>query len=137
MISKNISTVAIALSALFAGQAIAADVNNGPLTRAQVKAELAEAVSTGQIFDNATDQYINSPVVGEGIAKTRAQVQAELAQAHQDGIVFDATNDRFVNNKTPNPAAAKTRAEVQAELAEAVSKGEIFDAARDRLLKNA
>lgn len=113
MISKNISTVAIAFSALFVGQAFAADV----------------------IFDDARDQFVVQPAAQE-TGKTRAQVKAELAEARQNGVVFDAATDSFVNN-APTQVASKTRDEVKAELAEARRTGNIFDPATDRLLKNA
>lgn len=57
MTRTQISTIALAISALFVGQAVAAD--NGPATRAQVKAELAEAVSTGNVIANVTGQLAN------------------------------------------------------------------------------
>ena len=43
MTRTQISAIAIASSVLFAGQPMTAD--NGPATRAQVKAQLAEAIS--------------------------------------------------------------------------------------------
>lgn len=44
----QISTIAIALSALFANQAMAA--NNAPITRAEVKAALVEAINNGNML---------------------------------------------------------------------------------------
>ncbi len=44
-----LSAVAIALSTLLAGQALAADTGT-PQTRAEVKAKLAEAVRTGNML---------------------------------------------------------------------------------------
>ena len=150
MTRKSISTVAIALSALLAGQAFAANTNASPVTRAQVQAELAEAVRNGQIFDNAQDtmlnraypqRYTNANAQAQA-GKTRAQVQAELAQAAQRGQVFDTATDQYVNvaypaNYPASQAAGKTRAQVQAELAEAVRTGQIFDTASDTTLRNA
>jgi len=48
MTRTQISAIAFAFSALFAGQAMAA--TDAPVTRAQVKAELAEAINSG-LFD--------------------------------------------------------------------------------------
>jgi opacity protein-like surface antigen len=45
------------LIAVFAGQALAADVAQ-PKSREQVKAELAEAIRTGDILDNVTSQML-------------------------------------------------------------------------------
>lgn len=43
MTRTQLSAIAFAFATVFAGQALAAD--NGPATRAQVKAQLAEAIS--------------------------------------------------------------------------------------------
>jgi len=50
MTRTQLSAIAIALSTMLAGQAMAAD--NVPVTRAQVKAELAEAMANGAYRDN-------------------------------------------------------------------------------------
>lgn len=85
----TLSAVAVALSALFAGQALAADA---PKTREQVRAELLEAQRAGDVIVNGelslkeNELYPHlypkkAPVAG----KTRAQVKAELAEAIAKG----------------------------------------------------
>jgi hypothetical protein len=88
MTRTQISAIAIAFSALFTGQAMAAD--NGPATRAQVKAELAEAIRSGNMTLNESGVLYNeffphnypAPQVE---SKTRAEVKAELAEAIANG----------------------------------------------------
>jgi Domain of unknown function (DUF4148) len=80
------SIAALAIATLSAGHALAAD-HQSPITREQVKAELAEAIRTGNIVANDVGQKLNElnpsaypaqPVVA---GKTREQVKAELAEA--------------------------------------------------------
>ena len=117
----QISAIAIAFSTLFAGQAMAADVHvhNGAyevvtesgrlakdvfssnypapkvesLTRAQVRAELAEAIASGNVIVSESGQranevfsanYSQDSVVG----KSRDEVRQELAEAIDNGL-FD------------------------------------------------
>src|SRR5690606_36898551 len=100
MTRTQISTVALAISALFAGQAMAAD--NGPATRAQVKAELAEAVSTGNFIANVTgelakDAYSQAYPGEQNVAsKSRDQVRAELTEAVRTGnVIANVTGERM------------------------------------------
>ena len=86
-----LSAVAIAISALATGQALAADPVT-PKTRAEVKAELAEAIRNGNMIANGErgatfrelypHRYAQPVVAG---AKTRAEVKAELAEAIRNG----------------------------------------------------
>ena len=86
-----LSAVAIAISALATGQALAADPVS-PKTRAEVKAELAEAIRSGNMIANGEtlatfkqmypDRYTEQPAT---VGKTRAEVKAELAEAIRSG----------------------------------------------------
>jgi hypothetical protein len=136
MIKRTYFT-AIALAATLAGgQAFAADTSTGK-TRAQVKAELVEAVRTGNMPANDESgrmlnevnpsQYPAQPVTQ---GNTRAQVLAELAEAIRTGN--RPANDEsglMLNDVNPSqyPAQAETqgytRVEVQAQLVEAIRTG--------------
>jgi hypothetical protein len=143
------ATIALALSTLVAGQAMAAYTSPAGKTREQVRAELTEAQRTGDIV--ADKAYYNETNVGSGRklnelfpsqypaktslpGKTREQVRAELIAAQAAGEIVadksyaDETSigaGRKLNELLPNryPAKAvatgKSRAQVRAELAEA------------------
>lgn len=88
-----ISAVALAVAALSAGQGMAADAST-PITRAQVKAELAEAIRTGDIStDHETGRKMNElfpgsyPAKAAAQGKTRDQVKAETAEAIRTGTM--------------------------------------------------
>jgi predicted RNase H-like HicB family nuclease len=140
----RLSAVAIALSTLVAGHALAADPAVGK-TREQVRAELAQAIRSGDmIADGATGQRFNEiaphlyakPVA---VAKSRAEVKAELAEAIRNGdLVADGETGQRYNQvapaqyaaaRTAAPAATvavgKTREQVKAELAEAIRTGDM------------
>ena len=126
---------ALALAAAAGGA-----MSQGTLTREQVKAELAEAVRTGDIVGNGeTSQKLNEIYPGRYPAKpvapgkTRAQVRAELVEAQRTGDIVGngesgkKLNEMFPSRYPPKPVVAgKTRAEVKAELAEAVRTGDII-----------
>ncbi len=89
---NRLSLYAVTLAAAFAaGHAAAADAS-APKTREQVKAELAEAVRTGNIVaggdtglkanELAPHRY---PVQATGPGKTRDEVKAELREAIRRG----------------------------------------------------
>ena len=86
------SIIALSLAAFGAGQALAADAS-APKTREQVKAELAEAVRTGNIIGNEQGQKLNEiypgryPAQAATAGKTREQVKAELAEAVRTGNI--------------------------------------------------
>lgn len=134
---KYFSTLTLALAALAAGNAFAADAA-GPKTRDQVRAELAEAQRTGDIVAQGNSgkklnelypsQYPAKAVVQ---GKTRAQVLAELVEAQRSGdIVANGESGKKLNELYPSQYPAKaaaqgnTRAEVLAELAQAKRSGE-------------
>ena len=140
----RLSVVAIALSTLFAGHALAADPSV-PKTRADVKAELAEAIrngdmvadgQTGLTFKQLYPQRYAQPVTA---GKTRAEVKAELAEAIRNGdMVADGETGLTFKEMAParyakadaqavakTASVGKTRPEVKAELAEAIRSGEM------------
>lgn len=92
MTLTQISAIAFAFSTLFAGQAMAA--SDAPMTRAQVKAELAEAIRTGNIVVGESGEHLNEIYPHNYAAQqsastvTRAQVQAELAEAAANGQLY-------------------------------------------------
>jgi|GEM_PF-2588045 len=74
-----LSASAFAQSAPNSGEGYQADVSfQSSRSRDDVKAELAAARRTGQVFNG--DSYPAAPIA-TGPAKTRAQVQAEFVQA--------------------------------------------------------
>ena len=94
------ASIALAITALLAGHAQAADVGK---TREQVRAELAEAQRTGDIVagkDMGTDEYASGagrklnelfpaayPAKPAVAGKTREQVRAELTEAQRTGDI--------------------------------------------------
>ena len=88
---KHLSTLTLALAALAAGNALAAD-SAAPKTREQVRAELLEAQRTGDIIEYGNSgRKLNELYPSQYPAKavtqgnTREQVQAELAEAKRSG----------------------------------------------------
>jgi predicted RNase H-like HicB family nuclease len=136
MIKRTYFT-AIALAATLAGgQAFAADTSTGK-TRDQVKAELVEAVRTGNIraqdesgrMRNEVNpsQYPAQPMTQ---GNTRAEVIAELKEAVRTGnMPANDESGRMRNEVNPSQYPAQpmtqgnTRTEVIAELKEAVRTG--------------
>ncbi len=119
-----------------------ADAASMGKTRAQVRAELAEAVARGEVSNGGVPplarpydfNYAESapgPLATTG-GKTRAQVKAELAEAVARGEVSNGGVPplaRHLGESGPAPFASrgqKTRAQVKAELAEAIANGELF-----------
>ena len=102
------SIIALSLAAFGAGHALAADAS-APKTREQVKAELAEAVRTGNIVGNEQGQKLNEiypsryPAQTSVAGKTREQVKAELAEAIRTGdIVASGDRGQKLNELFPN-----------------------------------
>jgi hypothetical protein len=136
----TVSILALSVAALSAGQALAAEPAGK--TRAQVQAELADAVRNGDIVTD-NEAYAgkklnevfpdNYSAKAQAAGKTRAQVQAELAEAIRTGDVRVGADHRGskLNEIYPDryPAkaqvAGKSRGEVKAELTEAVRTGYI------------
>ncbi len=134
------SLAALAAATLLAGSALAADAS-GPLTREQVRAQLAEAHRTGDIVVDVdtglklNQQYPDLFPKRAAAASTvsREQVRAELARASSRGeMVVDVDTGRTARQTWPDlypqqpvMAQTRTRAEVRAELAEAERNGEL------------
>jgi ribosomal protein L30E len=131
----QVSAIALAFTTFLTGHAMAA--SDAPVTRAQVQAELAEAIRTGNIIvgesgDRLNEIFVhNYPAQQAAPSVTRAQVQAELAEAIRTGNVVVGESSAKLNEIMPNNYAAgrnvisKSRAQVQSELAEAIASGEL------------
>jgi hypothetical protein len=112
---------------------------NAQLTREQVKAELAEAIRTGDMpAGGESDLKLNQlypgryPVKSAVAGKTREQVRAELAEAIRNGDMpagGESSHTLGEINPSRYPAkpayAGKTREQVKAELAEAIRTGDM------------
>ncbi|MBS3996701.1 MAG: DUF4148 domain-containing protein [Hydrogenophaga sp.] len=145
---NRLSVVAIALSTLVAGHALAADPAQAK-TREQVRAELAQAQRNGDLIAdgetglrfNQVSPHLYSQATVAAVGKTRADVKAELAEARRNGdlIANGETGQRFnqlypqsyAATRTAAPAGealsqGKTRAQVKAELAQAVRNGDVI-----------
>ena len=99
------STVVCAFSAVFVGQAIAS--NDSLVTRAQVKAELAEAIRTGNMVTGDSNDKLNEqfpqryPQQAAASTVTRAQVKAELAEAIRTGNMVTGESGVKLNEMYP------------------------------------
>ena len=127
----------ILLPLIFAATAGSAFAQNTQLTRAEVKAELVEAIRTGDLLaDGETGLKLNEinpskyPSKPSQLGKTRAQVRAELEEAIRTGDMFAVgeaglkLNEIHPSKYPSKPAqVGKTRAQVQAELSEAKRLG--------------
>lgn len=109
----------VVLTGLLMGiSAVTVHANEGSKTRAQVKAELKEALAKGQVYFNDVD-YPPTPVFKS--TKTREQVRSEVRQAMANGEILVSEIDY-----PPTPVATgpgRTRAEVVAEMMEAKRNG--------------
>lgn len=134
MTRTHISTIALAFATLFAGQAMAASVTT-TLTRDQVKAELSEAVRTGNISSGESGVMLNElypqnyPGQQVSSSLTREQVKADLAEAKRTGHILADDSSLKLNEQFPHlypeqqATTTMTRAQVKAELAEAKNMG--------------
>jgi len=133
-----LSALTVALATLSAGHALAFDAS-APKTREQAKAELTEAIRTGDIVINGEigqkanemfpGLYPAKPIVQ---GKTREQVKAELAEAIRTGnIVVGGESNQKANEMFPAlyPAKpvvqGKNREQVRAELQAAIRSGQM------------
>jgi hypothetical protein len=136
MKTKFVASALIVGSGLVAGSLAFAE----GLTREQVKAELEEAVRTGDITAYGDQsRKLNElyphlyPAKPMQAGLTRELVRAELEEAIRSGdIMANGDQSRKLNELYPDryPAkpvmASRTREEVKAELAEAVRTGDII-----------
>ena len=98
----------LALLAVYAGQAM--PQNTGPKTRAEVQAELQEAIRTGNMPANDESAHMLNevnpsayPTKPTGPAKTREQVKAELEEAKRTGnMPADNESGRMLKDVYPN-----------------------------------
>lgn len=139
------SLIASAVLAVSAGHALAADDVQGK-TRDQVRAELNEAIRTGNIVVGGDSGLkANELFPGRYAAtetaqgKTRAEVKAELQEALSAGdVVAGGDSGQTLRQLFPGRyaeaaaeqraievAQGKTRAQVKAELAEALRTGDM------------
>ncbi len=137
MTRTQVSAIALAFSALFAGQAMAANTET-TATRAQVNAERADAIRTGNVVVGESSAKLNEVFPHNYSAqrnvagKTRDEVRAELAEATRTGNVIVGESSVKLNEAYPHsyPAqqnvASKSRDEVRTELAEAAASGKLF-----------
>jgi transposase-like protein len=130
------TVVALLLLAAFGGAAQA----QFSKTREQVRAELMEAIRTGDIVNNSEIglrlNEINPsayPTKAMVTGNTRERVQAELAHAIRSGdMVANDESGKKLNEVNPSAyppkqfVAGKTREQVKAELAEAIRTGDIL-----------
>lgn len=133
MKTKFAAITLVLASGLIAGTPALADV-----TREQVKAELAQAIRTGDMpaygeqSRKLNELYPNLyPAKQVQAGLTREQVKAELAEAVRTGdMLANGEQSRKLNELYPNRYPAKqvqaslTREQVKAELAEAIRSGD-------------
>jgi hypothetical protein len=128
----------LVLLALLTSLAATAHAQSGR-TREQVKAELAEAMRTGNVMANAEsgltlrEMYPQRYGAAPASTLSRAQVLQELADAQRSGdIIANGDSGLRLNQLNPQAyppkpvVAGKTRAEVQAELREALRTGTVL-----------
>ena len=108
MRTTHAATIALLLTSLASGYALAAGTATQGVTRAQVLAELAEAQRTGDMVDAKSAKKLNeltpnlypAKVAAKGL--TREQVLAELAEAKRTGDMVDAKSGKKLNELYPN-----------------------------------
>jgi len=126
----------ITSAALIAVAGASSAMAQSPLTRDQVRAELFEAVRSGDMAQNDVGGTLNElfpnqyPAVAKPTGKTRAEVKAELAEAIGSGELAAAREvDLEALHQQHAQAAQVTRAQVKAELAEAIRTGSLVRSA--------
>jgi hypothetical protein len=145
------SSRAFTLILLAAAMATGAHAQTGR-TRAEVKAELAEAIRTGNMIGSGesglTQRELNPQrygiTAGSASTLTRAQVTGQFQQARAAGeLVGVGESGLPLNEMQPGnypqkaAVAGRTRAEVQAELREAIRTGNMLaDGDSGQLLKD-
>lgn len=136
MTRTHTCAVALAFTAMFAGQAMAA-TTDAPVTREQVKAELAEAIRTGNVSYGESGLKLNEQFpqrypAQHVASKSREQVKAELAEAVRTGNIVSGESSLKLNEQFPgsypgqHEVASKSREQVQTELANAIRSGQIY-----------
>lgn len=132
------SALTVALATLSAGHALAFDASVSK-TREQAKAELLEAIRTGNIVvggeasQKANEMYPGLyPAKPVAQGKTREQVKAELAEAIRTGNIIaggeagQKANEMFPGLYPAKPVVqGKNREQVKAELQAAIRTGQM------------
>jgi hypothetical protein len=100
----NLLTIASAALIAVAGSTQA--MADSGRTRAEVKAELAEAIRTGDIIASGESSYKRNelrpdlyPAVAKGPGSTREQVKAELAEAVRSGNIITVGETSLTQNQ--------------------------------------
>lgn len=112
------TTFAVAVFSSTAAFAADGSISQGPLTRAEVKADLARAQADGSLL-RLQQQYRIGDIVNaapQGTPLTRAEVKADLARAEADGTMADMRGDyRTLDNLNEPQGGTVSRSEVHAE----------------------
>jgi hypothetical protein len=140
ILMRNLSILPLVFGAMaVCAPTVWAQNTSGPKTREQVRAELMEAMRTGNMPANDdSGRMLNEvnpsayPPVVQAPCKTRAQVRAELAEAQRTGNMPANDESGCLLNEI-NPSAyppkpvqpCKTREQVIAELEQARRTGNI------------
>jgi hypothetical protein len=117
------TAIALALAALTAGQAMAADNNNAMgKTREQVQAELVQyrAAHQNDVYDSETGLLLSTSIKAAPSKVTRAEVLADLAAdraAHRFDVV-DSETGQLIASAEPEETSDLTRTQVKQELAQ-------------------
>lgn len=130
--------IVMAFATLVAGQAMAADIDTS-VTREQVKAELVEAIQSGNVIVGESGARLNQvfpnnyPAQQSASNVSREQVKAELVEAIRSGNVVRGESSVRLNEAFPakfpaeRSVASKSREQVRAELAEAANAGQLYN----------
>jgi hypothetical protein len=116
--AKILASTVIAVASMAATGAFAQ--SQGPVSVAQVRAELAQARADGSA-SITTNERANPVAVNTGMQKSRADVKAELAQAEASSE-WDNPSERL-NFEFDKTVSTKSRADVNAEVLKAKATG--------------
>jgi hypothetical protein len=117
------TAIALAIAALTAGQAMAADNNNAVgKTRDQVQAELVQyrAAHQNDVYDSETGLLVSTSIKSAPSNVTRAEVLADLAadRAEHQFDAYDSETGQLISSAAPEEISDLTRAQVKTELAQ-------------------
>jgi hypothetical protein len=121
--SSYATAIALAIAALTAGQAMAADNDNAVgKTREQVRAELMQyrAAHQNDVYDSETGLLVSTSIQTTPSTLTRAEVMADLAadRAAHRFDVYDSETGLLTSSTVPEAPSDLTRAQVKTELAQ-------------------
>jgi hypothetical protein len=120
---KTSYAIALAIAALTAGQAMAADNNHAVgKTRDQVQAELVQyrAAHQNDVYDSETGLLVSTSIKSAPSNVTRAEVLADLAadRAEHQFDAYDSETGQLISSAAPEEISDLTRAQVKTELAQ-------------------